>query len=120
MSQILFKNRWFAAIFAGMTLLSVAIFTGEGGQGDVLTGMADGLREQREDLEKPSDPVPVVLEESPQPEAPPVEFVPDEELIDDGDGMDNSGDEGGDEDSDGEAMDESGDGAVVTYGDQID
>lgn len=117
MSQILFKNRWFAAIFAGMTLLSVVVFMGEGGQGDTLTGMADNLREQREAVEKPSDRAVAVPEESSRPESPPVEFVPDEELIDDGNGMDSSGDEAG---SDGEEMDESGDGSVVTYGDQID
>ena len=120
MSQILFKNRWFALIFAGLTLLSVALFVDKNGQGAALTDMASDLRSQRDSLEKPGDPVPVVLEESPQPAAQRVEFVPDEELVDEADGMDNSGDEGGDDDSDGEAMDDSGDGAVVTFGDRID
>lgn len=116
MSQILFKNRWFAAIFAGITLVSVALFVDKDGQGRALVDMADDLRTQREALEKPTEPVPVI-ESSPQPEAAPVQFVPDEELVEE------SGDGNGDDGvvSDGESEDTSGeDGAVVTFGDQIE
>jgi hypothetical protein len=106
MSQILFKNRWFAAIFAGMTLLSVAVFVSEGGQGDALTDMADELHEQRESAEQPNETTEPA--ESSQPEAAPTEFLSDEELIDDGSGMDSSGDQ---TEPDSEAVDESDDGA---------
>ena len=105
MSQILFKNRWFAAIFAGMMLLSVVVFMGEGGQGDALTDMADELHERREAMEQPNETTEPA--EPSQPEATPTEFLSDEELIDNGSGMDSSGDESGDS----EAMDESGDDA---------
>ena len=105
MSQILFKNRWFAAIFAGMTLLSVAVFVSEGGQGEALTDMADELHERREAVGQPNETTEPA--EPSQPEATPTEFLSDEELIDDGSGMDSSGDESGDS----EAMDESGDDA---------
>jgi hypothetical protein len=98
MYQMLFKNRWFALAFAAMILASAALLVGDGGQVPMLAHMADNLHGQGKALESQPDTPKEVTQ------SPPIEFIPDEELIDDGEGMDPAADQGDDSMDDGGDM----------------
>jgi hypothetical protein len=122
MYQVLFKNRWFAALFAAMTLVSVVLLVGRDGQRSPVSRMADNLRARKEALEDPPKELPK-LDESPSqaavtPPEPEVEFIPDEELVDEGTGTDPSADQGDDMGSDeADDMEKSHDRAMIVSDD---
>jgi hypothetical protein len=53
---LLFRNRWFALAWVGLTLASVSLFVGKDGGADRLTESAAQVRAQREMLERVANP----------------------------------------------------------------
>jgi hypothetical protein len=63
MYQLLFRNRWIALLWVGMTLASIGAFVSEGGGTDRLGDTAEDVREQRSMMA--DDTPPAFAEEAP-------------------------------------------------------
>jgi hypothetical protein len=79
MYQLLFRSRWFALLWAGVTLASIGAFVSEGGGTDKLDDTAQDVREQRQMMAGGGAP-PTFVEEAP--------LVDDTALIDPATGYD--------------------------------
>lgn len=119
MYQMLFKSRWIALAFAGLTVLSVLTFVGEEGRESTLTRLTRDLRSQQGLADASPKDVAIARSEASaariiEAEPPVIEdFVPDEELVDDAAGMDPTPDQPDNSDEGGPAEESPPDGDVI-------
>lgn len=60
MMSLLFRNRWFAAGWVALTLISVSVFAGKDGGADVIAQGAGQIRAQRSALKQDVEAPPIV------------------------------------------------------------
>ncbi len=95
MQKLLFRNRYFAAIWALAMLASVAAFFGNDGGNQQIEEAAKAIRAQKQDMTRPGEASPVVIEDETSDE----ELSADEQQVDEADSAD-AGEDAGAGDSD--------------------
>lgn len=90
MRGYMFRNRWGALLFVGMTLAGVATLVGTGRKEGAIQQAAEQIARQRAQADRLTTSARQSAPRSPAQEATTVVLIPDEELIDSTEGVDPS------------------------------
>jgi len=102
MYQFLFRNKWAALAFVVLTLASVQYLVGREGEDSAISRTQDNLISQRDTIQRSMDDMGLepdrsrgfdMPEGARESDSQPMDFTPDEDLIDDASGFDPTPDE---------------------------